>query len=110
MEKFKRQTGRVSRSQKILSDVKAAVKKKYTLKGKQLTLVNDTLDKANANEQVLMLIYGKWGTGKTRTTNGLLFGLKSIGIDSVCTASTGVAACNYEGGMTTQSFGLPVDD
>ena len=57
-----------------------------------MEVFNDTLDKANANEQVLMMIHGKWGTGKTRTTNAILDGLERIGIYSVCTASTGVAA------------------
>jgi hypothetical protein len=81
--------------------------KKYSLKGRQVDVFNDTLDKANANEQVLMLIHGKWGTGKTRTTNAILDGLKRIGIYSKCTGSTGVAATNYTGGMTSHSlFGL----
>ena len=81
--------------------------KKYSLKGRQVDVFNDTLDKANANEQVLMLIHGKWGTGKTRTTNAILEGLKRIGIYAKCTDSTGVAATNYTGGMTSHSlFGL----
>ena len=56
--------------------------KKYSLKGRQVDVFNDTLDKANANEQVWMLIHGKWGTGKTRTMNAIIEGLKRIGIYS----------------------------
>jgi hypothetical protein len=81
--------------------------KKFSLKGKQVDVFNHTMDKANNNEQVLMLIHGKWGTGKTRTTNAILDGLKRIGIHAKCTGPTGVAATNYAGGMTSHAlFGI----
>ena len=76
----------------------------YTLKGRQVDVFNHALNKANENEQVLMLIHGKWGTGKTRTTNAILDGLKRIGIYAKCTGSTGVAATNYAGGMTSHAL------
>lgn len=77
----------------VLAAAKAAVTK--GLGDEQIKVVNYALDEANANKQVLMLIHGKWGTGKTRTTNATCNGLKRIGDLSVCSAPTGVAATNY---------------
>ncbi len=79
----------------------------YTLRGKQVDVFDYVLDRANANEQVLALIHGKWGTDKTRTTNAILAGLKRIGVYAKCTGSTGVAATNYVGGSTAHNlFGI----
>ncbi len=81
--------------------------KDYTLKGKQVDVFNHILDMTNENKQVLALIHGKWGSGKTRTTNAILAGLERIGIYAKCTGSTGVATTNYVGGMTSHKlFGI----
>ena len=46
--------------------VKKTVVKARELKGRQVDVFNHVMNKTNANEQVLLLIHGKWGT--TRST------------------------------------------
>ena len=80
-------------SEEVFEHAKAMVRK-YVLKLKphkpldpdQWKAVEYALTQARDNKQCLMFVHGKWGTGKTRTINAILYGLECMGTNSVCTA------------------------
>ena len=92
-DKFDRGSRHTQTSDEIFRIAKAKVKT-YILEMKphkpldpeQWAAVEYAMSQARDNKQCLMLIHGKWGTGKTRTINAIRYGLKCMGNDCVCTA------------------------
>ncbi len=78
-------------SDEVFEHAKAMVKK-YVLEKKphkpldpdQWAIVEYALTRARDNKQCLILVHGKWGTGKTRTVDATLYGLKYMAISSTC--------------------------
>ena len=60
----------------------------------------DAFQKGYKGEQVLVLVDGGPGCGKTKATNTLAQALELVGITAAYTGSTGTAATNYPGGFT----------
>ena len=62
------------------------------------------------NKPYLIFLQGRAGTGKTYTTNALIQKLKQNGKNVLVSATTGIAASQYQNGQTVHSlFGLTID-
>ena len=89
---FQQRSQRTQTSDEVFRIAKKKVKE-YILKMKphkplgseQWVAVEYALMQARDNKQCLMLVHGKWGTGKTRTINAIRYGIKCMGIACLCT-------------------------
>ena len=91
--KFQKRSPCRPTSDDVFERAKAMVRK-WVLKQKphkpldpdQWAAVEYALTQARDNKQCLMFVHGKWGTGKTRTINATLYGLKCMATSAACTA------------------------
>ena len=78
---------------------------KYIVKKIYEKMLNNDIDNHN-----LFFIQGRAGTGKTYTTNVIINVLRKCGYKVLVTGTTGIAATQYEQGMTCHSlFKLKID-
>lgn len=78
---------------------------KYTVRKIYEKVVNNDSDDSH-----LMFLQGRAGTGKTYTTNVIINALRKNGYNVLVTGTTGIAATQYDHGMTCHSlFKLKLD-
>ena len=77
----------------------------------QQPIIETILDAVHNQRPLLMYVDGKSGRGKTLLMKVLTAALRAEGKIVLCTATTGLAALNHEGGCTAHSmYKIPVTD
>ena len=75
----------------------------------QRVIFNEVLDAVQHHRPLLMYVDGRSGRGKTLLMKVITAAVRAQGKIVLCTATTGLAALNHEGGMTAHSmYMIPV--